>query len=75
MHRTTSSMKISEITQSMATNAFSQFNFSLIENAFGHQVLVETYKHWLSSGKSKTVKKCVSGSDIDKVYPVVLPSR
>ena len=36
-------MKISEITQSMATNAFSQFNFSLIENAFGHQILVETY--------------------------------
>ena len=33
-------MMISEITQSMATNAFSQFNFSLIENAFGHQ---ETY--------------------------------
>ena len=56
-----------------ATNVFSQFNFSLIENAFGHQILVETYKYWPSSGKSKIVKNVLVALNLTRCIPWFYP--
>ena len=54
-------------TKYATTNAFSQFNFSLIENAFGHQILVETYiglrlekvKQWKNVSVALNLTRCI----------------